>query len=367
MLPLCAALLAVLTGMLAFAVDLGYIAIVRGQMQNAADAAALAATSQLLDRGILQGDTTQASALIVAEEQGRRFAAANEGGRVPLTLGSGDIVYGRIEDPRNPQSPFVTNVRPYNSAQVTVQRSQSRNGELGLFFATIFGTRSLPLSAKATATYEGNVNGFKFNTNYPNQKCLLLPYTLDVKLWDAAVGTAGTGTDAWTCDPTTRAVTAGKDRIKEVKLFPTKGNAPGNFGTVDIGAANNSTADISRQIRNGPNAADFAAMGGTVALDANGELVLEGDTGISAGVKDDFLSIVGQPRIIPLYSKVTGNGNNSRYTIVRWVGCVVLDVQLTGGNKYITIQPEFAVDSTAIGGGPASGNSFAMKPLQLSR
>ena len=77
--------------------------------------------------------------------------------------------------------------------------------------------------------------------------------------------------------------------------------------------------------------------------------------------------IVGQPRIIPLYSTVTGNGNNSRYTIVRWVGCVVLEVQLTGGNKYIMIQPEFAVDSTAVGGGPVSGNSFAYKPLQLSR
>ncbi len=367
MMPLCAALLVILTGMLAFSIDLGFIATVRGQMQNAADAAALAATSQLLDRGILKGDTSQASALTAAEQQGRQFAAANEAGKVSLTLGAGDIVYGSIADPRNPASPFVTAARPYNSAQVTVQRTKSRNGELGLFFATVFGTRALPLSARATATYEGNLKGFQFNPNFANQKCLLLPYTLDVTKWDAAVAAGGNGADAWTCDPATRSVTSGKDGVREVKLFPTKGNSPGNFGTVDIGAANNSTADISRQIRNGPNAADFALMGGKVVLDSNNELILQGDTGISAGVKDDFLSIVGQPRIIPLYSKVTGNGNNSRYTIVRWVGCVVLEVQLTGGNKYITIQPEFAVDSTAVGGGPTSTNSFALKPLQLTR
>ncbi|MEZ6119621.1 MAG: hypothetical protein R3C28_24060 [Pirellulaceae bacterium] len=61
---------------------------------------------------------------------------------------------------------------------------------------------------------------------------------------------------------------------------------------------------------------DMNAMGGTLEFDANGELVLNGDTGISAGVKDELASIVGETRIIPIFSQVQGPGNNADYTIV---------------------------------------------------
>lgn len=366
-LPLVAALSVIIVGMLAFAVDLGYISFVRGQMQSAADSAALAATSQLLDRGMLKGDQTQSSSISLANMQGSRFSSANVAGGVSLTLGPSDVTYGYVANPKDPTSPFDTTHTPYNSARVLVQRTSARNTELGLFFAPIFNMGSMPLQANATATFESNIKGFQFNPNVANQTCLLLPYTLDVTIWDAALAGTG-GTDVWKYDSKTKAITAGSDGVREVKLFPTKGNSPGNFGTVDIGDANNSTADIARQILYGPNKADFDKMGGKIELGSGGTLVLQGDTGISAGVKDEMTSIKGQPRVIPLYqAPVTGNGNNSRYTIVRWAGCVILDVQLTGGNKYVTIQPEFAVDSTAYGGGPTSNNSFVYKPLQLSR
>src|SRR5687767_985044 len=84
-LPLAAALMVVLIGMLAFAVDLGYISLVRGQMQAAADSAALAGTSQLFDRTLLAGGTTQDTSKCFAAAQ--KFATANKGGGVALTLG----------------------------------------------------------------------------------------------------------------------------------------------------------------------------------------------------------------------------------------------------------------------------------------
>ena len=46
-------------------------------------------------------------------------------------------------------------------------------------------------------------------------------------------------------------------------------------------------------------------------FDANGKLYLNGDTGISAGVKDELASIIGKPRIIPVFESVSGNGNNA--------------------------------------------------------
>src|SRR4051812_36009508 len=47
--PLVALLLIPLIGMLAFSVDIGYMIVVNTQLQNAADAAALAGAQQLMD------------------------------------------------------------------------------------------------------------------------------------------------------------------------------------------------------------------------------------------------------------------------------------------------------------------------------
>src|SRR4029077_18354334 len=113
----------------------------------------------------------------------------------------------------------------------------------------------------------------------------------------------------------------------------------GNFGTVDIGNDNNSTADLSRQIRFGINESDLAYIGGALQLGPDGTLLLNGDTGISAAIKDDLESVKGQPRAICIYSTVTGNGNNAMYTIVGFVGVRIMKVKLTGNPKYVTIQP----------------------------
>src|SRR5690606_32642813 len=147
---------------------------------------------------------------------------------------------------------------PYNSARVTVQRTNVRNGEVGLFFARIFNRNALPLSATATATYEGSIAAFEFNENYPDQKCHLLPFTIHKAHWDAAFSN---GSDLWTRNPETGTVTPGPDGIKEVKLFPTKTGQPGNWGTWDIGSSANSTARVKRQILNGPSKEDFEAFG----------------------------------------------------------------------------------------------------------
>src|SRR4029079_6696526 len=140
---------------------------------------------------------------------------------------------------------------------------------------------------------------------------------------------------------TTKTISAGADGVKEVNLFPQGTGSPGNRGTVDIGSSNNSTADIARQIVYGISASDLAYLGGSIQFNSSGVLHLNGDTGISAGVKDELASIIGQPRLIPIFSSVVGPGNNADYTIVKFVGVRVLDVKLTGSmsTKHVTIQP----------------------------
>jgi hypothetical protein len=96
---------------------------------------------------------------------------------------------------------------------------------------------------------------------------------------------------------------------------------------------------------------------------------LNGDTGISAGVKDDLASIIGETRVIPLFESVAGNGNNAQYTIVRWVGVRVLDVGLTGkmSSKRLIVQPANVVIR---GGIPAEGtqkSEYVYSPAWLVR
>jgi hypothetical protein len=97
---------------------------------------------------------------------------------------------------------------------------------------------------------------------------------------------------------------------------------------VDIGTSNNGTSNLSRQILYGLSAIDLAAYGGQLSF--NQGLQLNGNPGLSAAIKDPLTTIIGQPRAIPIFSQVSGNGANAVYTIVKFVGVRVLDVQLTG-------------------------------------
>jgi Flp pilus assembly protein TadG len=416
-LPLTAILVVFLFALIALAVDLGWIMAVDTQVQSAADAAALAGAGQLLDQSALQGTQTTGNAANTAMQNAntsaQTFALMNKGGGVSLNLAlnedgsgnvtnsaTGDIVCGYLANPSD-QSEAMTvttpGVGPYpNSVQVTVHRDSTRNGSLGLFFAPVLGIRTFDLSAKATATYEGGIRGFKIHAP-GTSTCKLLPFALYCCTWSNATTdpwydstqppgllqqTAASGTypDNF-ARSSSGTVTSGADNIFECKIFPISNNgngngngngigASGNFGTINIGAMGNGTSDLNRVIINGPNASDLSVYpGGKLQLDpTTGTVILSGNPGVSAGCKDAVTSVIGQARILPLYSTVSGNGANAQYTIVGFVGVTILECVLTGSlsSKHITIQPCWCIDPNAEGGGSGT-STFVVKPLALTR
>ncbi len=168
----------------------------------------------------------------------------------------------------------------------------------------------------------------------------ILPIALDIDTWNALLHN-GVGTDDWTWDADTGEVLAGPDGILEVNLYPQGIDLPGNRGTVDIGSSGNSTEDLNRQILHGISPSDLAHHGGSLEFDENGELALNGDTGISAALKSPLEQVKGRPNIIPIFAEVHGNGNNADYTIVRFVGVRIMEVKLTGkmNSKRVIVQP----------------------------
>ena len=106
---------------------------------------------------------------------------------------------------------------------------------------------------------------------------------------------------------------------------------------------------------------------GVFVLSHEGEdgLMLNGDTGLSAGLKDELNAIIGQERTIPLYDSVGGTGNTTMYHIVGFAAIRIVDVKLTGQNKYVTIQPAVVVDGSAIGGGDDNDGYKIYTPVTL--
>lgn len=371
---LAAVCLVALLGFVALAVDVGFMTQTKSQMQAAADGSALAAALEmtngwgagkvLTSQQVDSGGRSAAQTVATTYRLGEQAAAYLDTTR--------DVRFGQRT--KNADGAWIETwgTAPYNMVEVSIHRDQPIAGnvatrgdqELPLFFAPAMGNKTAALIARATATMPAGI-GFYIKPG-SGLTCPLLPITMDEATWDNLINN-GVGSDNYSYS--NGAVTSGSDGIKEVNLYPdSNGRLPsGNRGTVDIGPASNSTADLSRQIRNGPNETDLAYFGGKLQMPASGLLALNGDTGLSAAIKDDLASIIGKPCAIPVFRSVSGPGNNATYQICKFVGIRILYVKLTGSpsQKTVVVQPAPVFDGTIIPGtGPLRSDSI-MASLKL--
>lgn len=368
---LAALMIVGLLALAALAVDVGYLLLARTQLQVAADAAAIAAAWDLIDEEAGSGNAGLADEVTASRSTAADFAALN----VVCTSGpeidqnaandaTGDVVVGYLPDLADPSATLqFDNTDQFNAVRIRVRKTSDMNGEVALFFARVLGIESKPLEAEALAALNKQIGGFRTPADGGNVD--LLPFALDLVTWEALMN--GTGTDNYDWSPENDHVYNGSDGIKEVNLYPQGTGSPGNRGTVDIGPSNNSTADIARQIVEGISPEDFDAMGGELEFNEQGELHLNGDTGISAGVKDELASIIGEIRMIPIFSQVSGPGNNADYTIVKFVGVRILYVKLTGSmsSKKLIVQPANVLAYGTIATETAGTSDFIYTPARL--
>ena len=141
-----------LCAFIGLAVDIGYMYVAKGQLQNAADSAALAGASQL---------PSQTDARTKAKE----FAAANSATNTPVNISSSgantltpdnDITVGNWTRTLNPQ--YLAGREPINAVQVRARRTdssdvggRSADGPVGLFFARVIAPRWSQMGTSAVA------------------------------------------------------------------------------------------------------------------------------------------------------------------------------------------------------------------------
>ncbi len=348
-LVLAAFFMIAMMGFTAFVVDVGYITLTKAQLQNAADSGALGAALELPD-GIGGGALKTASEVDTASRDvAVNMAGSHAGGGLAAISADAqqDVRVGHVEWDADSGSWVKTwGTAPYNLVEVALHRDgDNADGPLDLFFAPVIGHNNANVDVVAAVAIM-NGNGFRVEAG-STESTGILPIAVDWDTWVAFINATTPGglfTDDYYYHEDSGAVSAGSDGILEMNMYPngTVDLPPGNRGTVDLGSPNNSTSDISRQILHGLNDFDFSFFpNNEIKASWANPLILNGDTGLSAGIKDELAAIIGQPRAIPIFSEVGGgNGNNADYTIVKFVGIRIVNVKLTGNpnQKRVMIQ-----------------------------
>ena len=334
---LVAASLMLLLAMVAFAVDIGAVLTVKTDMQRAADAGALAAAQRLAPDE--DGDQNQQAAIAAAHQ----LVASNMQlvGAADFQVDADDIDIGSY----NAETIYAGNAQIQNQGQanvvrVTLRRDGVLNARAPLFFGRVLGFQDAALQVSATATLPSP------NLIFPGTA--VLPFAFNKSDWDAlAIG------DTF--------VIYGDGKM-------TDGNGdelPGNWGTLDIGSSNNSTSDLREQIEQGLRQEDLQALydEGRIAqnthFDSRVPVTLDGDPGLSSGMKCAVIDGEGKQYLIPLFDTVgAGGGDNSSYHVIAWAAATLEDSRWHGSKHTwvrVTKSPLYDGHLSAATGSLSSG------------
>src|SRR5262245_9434665 len=191
---LTAVLMTALIALLAFAIDLGYAYTARAELQRSADAAAIAAAWELIDK---KGNPTNESATTLstnASTKASTFAGLNRVCANAPALAGSDVTVGYMSNPSNPDCAMVTppSGKLPNAVQVRVQKTGDQNGKVNFFFARVLGFNDTAMQAQATAAFVSSFSGFQMPKDGSNLG--ILPYALDEQTW---TNLSTSGTDNW--------------------------------------------------------------------------------------------------------------------------------------------------------------------------
>lgn len=311
---LCAVLLVPLMGMMALAVDYGYLCVVRTELQRAADAAALAAVRDLVP------DSTGYQDLGKVRATAKQYAAANIKDVANFTVLDSDIEIGRYDPATIYTGVTLLNTGVFDTVRVKVRRDNQANSPVQAFFARIFGIQGSNVTATATAVLQ--------KASFIPAGGDVLPFAVPEDVWDMQKNG-----DSWII----------YDNMQMTDLYGDP--IPGNWGTVDIGYTNNSTNDINDQVLNGLRQADLdwlyseGRISSSEYFNANDQIWLSADTGLSQGVKNSVTQVYDQIKLIPIFDQTNAgsSGENLEYHVVKW-GVVKVTNSTWGNPVSITIE-----------------------------
>ena len=311
-------LLPALLGFVALSVDYGFLLYVRTDLQRTADQAVLAAVRDLEPFPDGSQDLNKVRATL------REYVEHNAGGGFSVL--DSDIAIGRF-NPTTVYTDFeILNDGIFDTVSVTVRRDDLANTSVSLYFARIFGNDTADVSATATAVM---------------QKAKLLAKGSDILPIAVSL-------DAWNSQPLDSTWSIYGDGRLEDEL----GNAiPGNWGTLDVGASNNSSSVLVDQINNGLRQQDLdylhsgEKIPSNTHIDSQVAMDLNGDTGLSAGIKTAVYESQGKSKLMPIFDVFSEKGGNLDFHIVGWGVIQIVDSSWQGSrNSAVMVKKSYLYD-----------------------
>jgi Flp pilus assembly protein TadG len=379
MAPLIALMITPLVGMMAFSVDIGYLLVVRSDLQNAADSAALAGAQKLQDLFVSYnspGQTQQASILTTATTNtgtsaspiytAEKFAKYNKAGGVYINVPDSDVQIGFTDGSGNYSSSLGANFP--NTITVTTRRSGqaggTTNGTVQLFFGRVFGVSSEDLSATARATiYTGAISSYQPINGVDSH---VLPVGLDYNAWTNfySTGMSPDGT-----------IHLDANGLPQLQIYPIATNTPGNFGLLDVGPPSTNAPAFRDWINDGetPNDISYLLNNNQLPVTQASPKQWTVGPGIKSTLLPDFQGQLGKANLIPLfrpYSEITGSstyqaasgtGSGANYYIVGFVGVKISQADGSGNaGMTISIQPTATIDATSMIPSPTPAGTQSM-------
>lgn len=151
---MAALFLTALLGFAALAIDVSNLFVVRNELQNAADAAALAGAPCLYARTECMNLTSTAPDWSTAQQKAINFIPKNRSANLMLTDGLVEYGYWNVTSSSAGLQQFPLKPGPNDlpAVKVTISKESSKNGgTVQVFLARIFGINSVPVAAAAVA------------------------------------------------------------------------------------------------------------------------------------------------------------------------------------------------------------------------
>jgi len=278
-------------------VDVGYMFCAEAQLQNASDAASVAAAHKLCEER--NGGSAETTARTAAQDEAEAFASINN------DQARCEVVFGSYSN-----GSFVTlgDDTQATAIRVRVLRDdEAPGGPLGLFFAPITGLSSVRVRSKAVSEMSTGVIGVKAGSD-------LRPFAVyegDVAGWQAG-------------QPVTIELPQGG--AEEGQL------TPGNWGWLNLDGGAQGTNELSHWIRNG--------YDGDITLNQTGDdgrlcTWIDGSCGVRHALQNDFQSLLGETILLCIFDDVTGQGANTDFRIVGFLAMVMTGIDFHGQNGTI--------------------------------
>jgi Flp pilus assembly protein TadG len=372
--PAVALCILMLLGCAALTVDSGRLYVVRGELQNTADAAALAAARALLSVDAQTDNIPQiwSDGYTYASTIGAMFVCAGK----PVTVEEGYVTFGRLDTPDNLSEPLNVGSLDYNAVRVFVRRSDgSPDGPISLTFSKLFGNSEADVSASAVAHLDDHMSGYRPPVD--GSGGALIPMTVEETIFEEQ---AINGDDRFAWNEEGHTVESSGDGVPEIVLFPYKLSADGvpegdgNFGILNIGVDNQGEPPVARQITDGVTQQDLISEIGTpeiefVTDDGSPQThVVGGNPGLTASLKTPLDMRVGTVIGFFLHrNPVDFSGSNALYTLVGIRFGRVMYVKIIGQHKEVVVQPIHYEGPGVLTDPSAPGTDLYASQLRLVR